>query len=109
MPITKFSQADDRPRTMLLRAGLLAGLAACQAGPTARISGQLVQSHQAALSTTAVGAPSSRRITHVMAVDPESASPNRVLASVGSDGHFSLDVNFGHPYVLVFVDASARG
>jgi hypothetical protein len=89
-------------------AALLA-VAACQAGSTATISGQLVETHSAALSTAGVETASGHRITHVMAVDPESASPNRVLAAVGTDGHFSLDVNFGHPYVLVFLDASARG
>jgi hypothetical protein len=82
----------------------------CGAGGKATISGRLVESHSAALSTAlAVGPEPSRAITHVMAVDPESASPTRVLAPVTSDGHFALDVNFGHPYVLVFLDGKAVG
>jgi hypothetical protein len=64
-------------------------------------------------STTArrigTAAPSQRRITHVMAVDPETASPERSLAAVGDDGSFTLGVAVGHPYVLVFVDATAVG
>jgi hypothetical protein len=82
--------------------------AACHAN-TATISGQLVETHAAALTMGAATPAPSRKITHVMAVDPESASPNRVLAPVTTDGHFSVDVNFGHPYVLVFIDATAVG
>jgi hypothetical protein len=92
---------------------LAAALAAPACGPsdTATISGQLVESRSSALSTdaTAVPAEPPRQITHVMAVDPESASPTRVLAPVAKDGHFKLEVNFGHPYVLVFIDASRVG
>src|ERR1043166_9118597 len=50
-----------------------------------------------------------RTITHVMAVDPESASPHRSLSTVGSDGSFTLVIETGRPYVLVFVDATAKG
>jgi hypothetical protein len=96
-------------KSALLRAAALLAVFGCQPGQTAHISGQLVESHRAALGTSGTAAVADRRITHVMAVDPESASPRRVLAAVGTNGHFSLDVNFGHPYVLVFVDASARG
>ena len=88
---------------------LLLLAAGCQAGATATISGQLVDSHRAALSTAPTPMAPGRAITHVMAVDPESVSPNRVLAAVRTDGRFSLDVNFGHPYVLVFLDSHAVG
>jgi hypothetical protein len=90
------------------RCALVLLLAACQSQTTATISGQLVAGRSSAL-TIGLGSPTSRAITHVMAVDPESASPNRVLAPVQKDGHFALEVNFGHPYVLVFIDASAVG
>jgi hypothetical protein len=94
----------------LVRCALFALTAgACQSSRSTHISGQLVGSQQAALSVASAAAPVARRITHVMAVDPESASPNRVLSRVSTDGHFSLDVNFGHPYVLVFVDGTAVG
>jgi hypothetical protein len=96
-------------KSALLRCCALLGLTACHPANTATISGQLVESHAAALSTGPGTPAPARKITHVMAVDPESASPNRVLAAVKTDGHFSLDVNFGHPYVLVFVDATAVG
>ncbi len=54
-------------------------------------------------------APGERTITHVMAVDPESASPHRSLAAVGADGGFELGLDVGRPYVLVFVDDTAVG
>lgn len=54
-------------------------------------------------------AASGRTVTHVMAVDPESASPRRSLAAVGADGSFELKIEVGRPYVLVFVDGTATG
>jgi len=50
-----------------------------------------------------------RTITHVMAVDPETASPRRSLAAIPSDGTFSLTVEAKRPYVIVFIDSSAVG
>jgi hypothetical protein len=58
--------------------------------------------------TVALAAPD-RTITHVMAVDPETASPHSTLAAVGADGSFELTVRPGTPYVLVFVDDTAVG
>ena len=69
------------------------------------ISGRLV-------TATARGAPGAappRRISHVMAVDPASATPHRALAPVASDGAFAIDVHVGAPYVLAFLDDSAVG
>jgi len=55
-------------------------------------------------------APAAQRtITHVMAVQPVSASPIRTLAEVAADGSFTLDVTPGQPYVFVFVDSTAVG
>jgi len=54
-------------------------------------------------------AAAARTITHVMAVDPETAAPRRTIASVGADGSFELGVESGRPYVLVFIDDSAVG
>jgi hypothetical protein len=48
-------------------------------------------------------------VTHVMAVNAESANPERALAAVQDDGSFELDIPPGSPYVLVFVDASQVG
>src|SRR5580765_293993 len=50
-----------------------------------------------------------RQITHVMAVDPETASPHRSIAQVGGDGSFTLTVEAGRPYVFVLVDSTAIG
>ncbi|CAN5912441.1 hypothetical protein BH11MYX2_BH11MYX2_02410 [soil metagenome] len=50
-----------------------------------------------------------RTITHVMAVQPISASPIRTIAEVKADGSFSLDVTPGQPYVFIFVDSTATG
>lgn len=52
---------------------------------------------------------SARVVTHVMAVNPQSASADRVLADVAADGSFHLDLGLGKPYVLVFIDSTARG
>jgi len=59
--------------------------------------------------TTGNLTPDHRTITHVMAVDPQSASPRRSLAALGADGSFSLAIETGRPYVLVFVDSTAVG
>lgn len=58
--------------------------------------------------TTGQAAPN-RTITHVMAVDPESASPRRALAAISANGDFELTLETGRPYVLVFVDSHAVG
>src|SRR5689334_1188491 len=50
-----------------------------------------------------------RTITHVMAVQPISASPIRTIAAIADDGTFTLEVTPGQPYVFVFVDSSAVG
>ncbi|MEO6775772.1 MAG: hypothetical protein ABI467_22620 [Kofleriaceae bacterium] len=60
-----------------------------------------------AARTAAPEAP--RTITHVMAVQPVSASPIRTIAEVGADGSFTLEVTPGQPYVFVFVDSTAVG
>ncbi|MBC7974614.1 MAG: hypothetical protein H7138_06470, partial [Myxococcales bacterium] len=54
-------------------------------------------------------AADAKTITHVMAVNPESANADRVLASVAADGSFSLALTVGRPYVLVFIDRTAVG
>ena len=58
---------------------------------------------------TAAPAAGPRTITHVMAVQPVSASPMRTIAAIGADGSFTLDVTPGQPYVFVFVDSTAVG
>jgi hypothetical protein len=91
---------------------LASAFSACQSDDTATISGHVVESRTAALTSgaaTGASATTARAITHVMAIDPESANPIRVLAPVARDGGFHLDVNFGHPYVLVFIDSSRIG
>jgi len=56
-----------------------------------------------------VSAAPNHGITHVMAVDPETASPHRTIAEVAGDGSFQLQVDAGRPYVFVFVDSHAVG
>lgn len=64
-----------------------------------------------AMTTAArsIGGAGVRTITHVMAVNPESATADRVLAEVKADGSFELALGLDKPYVLVFVDSTARG
>ena len=64
-----------------------------------------------AMTAARTSAPTAgpRTVTHVMAVQPISASPIRTIAAVGADGSFTLDVTPGQPYVFVFVDSTAVG
>jgi hypothetical protein len=62
-----------------------------------------------AARSTAAAAPAGRTITHVMAINPETASPHRTIGKVASDGSFELAVDTGKPYVLVFIDSAAVG
>ncbi|MEO8843836.1 MAG: hypothetical protein ABI591_06935 [Kofleriaceae bacterium] len=70
------------------------------------ISGQVGSMVSARTASPSAGP---RTITHVMAVQPVSASPMRTIAAVGADGSFTLDVTPGQPYVFVFVDSTAVG
>jgi len=70
------------------------------------ISGRVMMT--AARTMGATAAPN-RTVTHVMAVNPESASADRTIAKVGADGSFRLSVAVGKPYVFVFVDNTAVG
>jgi hypothetical protein len=60
-------------------------------------------------ASRSIAGASVRTITHVMAVNPESATADRALAEVKADGSFALSLGLDRPYVLVFVDATARG
>lgn len=65
----------------------------------------------ASMSTTAAvrlpnatsRAVSEKTITHVMAISPESANPERFVSTISADGAFSLNVDSGKPYVFVFI------
>ncbi|HET9992987.1 MAG TPA: hypothetical protein VFQ65_30840, partial [Kofleriaceae bacterium] len=63
----------------------------------------------ATISARSAAAVEARTITHVMAVQPVSASPMRTIAALAADGSFTLDVTPGQPYVFVFVDSTAVG
>ncbi|HSS02797.1 MAG TPA: hypothetical protein VLM79_37305, partial [Kofleriaceae bacterium] len=70
------------------------------------ISGSVAMS----VARTSAAAPANgRTITHVMAVNPETASAQRTIGKVASDGSFELSVDTGKPYVLVFIDSTAVG
>jgi hypothetical protein len=56
-----------------------------------------------------LSSPTTKTVTHVMAVNPETESANRSTSTVSSDGKFSLSVSPGRPYVLVFIDSSQVG
>lgn len=72
--------------------------------------GYTISGRVGSMVTARTAAPvAARTITHVMAVQPVSASPMRTIAPVGADGSFSLEVKPGQPYVFVFVDSTAVG
>lgn len=50
-----------------------------------------------------------KTISHVMAISPQAANPERFVAAVNSDGSFSLPIRTGSPYVFVFIDSSQTG
>jgi hypothetical protein len=93
----------DLLRVALVCAGLV-GAACAGGGGDFTISGRVAAS--AAGKPAAAGA---RTVTHVMAVNPETAAPRRTVAAVGEGGSFRLAVDAGKPYVIVFVDSSAVG
>ncbi|OGW61170.1 MAG: hypothetical protein A2638_04000 [Nitrospirae bacterium RIFCSPHIGHO2_01_FULL_66_17] len=66
-----------------------------------------------AVSITSLAKPAAARsalqkagpktITHVMAINPETSNPTRFISAVDSTGAFSLGIESGRPYVLVFI------
>src|SRR6185437_15821990 len=56
-----------------------------------------------------VASTATRTVTHVMAVNPQTASPERTVSAVDSQGNFSLSVPGGRPYVVVFIDSTQVG
>ena len=86
---------------------LLGGCGLLDEGSSFTISGRVLAPPTARRNL--VAAAGARTITHVMAVNPETASPQRTIAQVASDGSFELNVELGKPYVFVFVDDTAVG
>jgi hypothetical protein len=85
-------------------------LASACAGSSDDVGGYTISGRVGTMVTARTAAPSApRTVTHVMAVQPVSASPIRTIAAVGADGSFSLSVTPGEPYVFVFVDSTAVG
>ncbi len=60
------------------------------------------------ISLQAGGLTSSSNVTHVMAVNPSNSAPERTVSEV-KDGTFTLDVQPGRPYALVFIDSTKVG
>ncbi len=50
-----------------------------------------------------------KNVDYIMAVNPQTANPDRVLATVDAAGKFSLKVNSNRPYYLVLIDSSQVG
>jgi len=75
-------------------------------------SGKLVVSgkaHSSSVRLRGAHLAADPTISHVMAVNPESANADRSLTQVGADGSFSLSLTLGKPYVLVFIDSTQTG
>jgi hypothetical protein len=77
-------------------------------GARTALSGRIA-SVGAAHTLRGVAPAEPRTITHVMAIDPEAAAPRRTLAVVGADGAWTLEIDAGRPYALVFLDDQAIG
>ena len=67
------------------------------------------QGKLASTSVRIAGESRAKTVTHVMAVNPTSANPDRRLATVATDGTFSINVVGNRPWVLVFIDSSKTG
>ncbi|MDB4987657.1 MAG: hypothetical protein JWN04_2835, partial [Myxococcaceae bacterium] len=48
-------------------------------------------------------------VTHVMAVNPNSANPVRYLADIAADGTFAIGIDLNKPWVIVLVDSHYVG
>lgn len=75
------------------------------------ISGKVTSLTVSSLARDGLSAMSTKTITHVMAVSPSTSSQESHIASVSSDGSFSLGLDSGQPYIVVFVaqDGSLTG
>lgn len=56
-----------------------------------------------------VSSLASKTITHVMAMSPQTSSPERYIGEVGADGSFNLGIRTHAPYIFVFIDSSKVG
>lgn len=78
----------------------------CTKNPDFALSGKL--SNTAVFLKAQSTGSVTKNITHIMAISPESADPERYVGTVDKSGSFKLDIASGKPYVLVFV-ASEQG
>ncbi len=97
-------------KKFILGALLVVGVLGCsdQKGPVFALSGNLAvvpSSHYVIgrnASPRSIGGQ--QTVTHVMAINPGSSNPRRVVAEVNpTTGAFSLELDPGRPYVLVFI------
>lgn len=56
-----------------------------------------------------VRAMTTKTITHIMAISPQTSSPERYVSAISTDGSFSLGIKAGAPYVFVFIDENQVG
>ena len=83
-------------------------LAGCSSGNGFSISGKVRTTGSLSPGKLPAAAPDAQ-VTHVMAVSPSSQDAARVVAEVGADGTFDLQVDPSRPWVIVFIDASQVG
>lgn len=85
----------------------LVAAAACNGGARVQIGGRVSSAESALVAADAVAATA--RVTHVMAVTTSSQNAERVVAKIGADGSFDLEVDPARPWALVFIDATRVG
>ncbi|MGE3758352.1 MAG: hypothetical protein AB7H97_11380, partial [Pseudobdellovibrionaceae bacterium] len=67
------------------------------------VSGTLTSVSVSSLRHGQVGTRTAKTITHIMAVSPSTATSTRYVSAVASDGTFTLSIDSGKPWLIVFV------
>lgn len=91
----------------LVAAGIVGCSAAKDSGSSTNtnssVKGKLASVAVSSHSGSGVGALATKTITHIMAVSPSTSNSERYVSEVAADGTFSLGINSGKPYIIVFV------
>ncbi len=87
--------------SFLMNACSSGGSGSDAASTNSTVAGKLTSVTVSSMSD--VGAMAAKTITHIMAVSPSTSNAERYVSAVASDGSFSLGINSGKPYIIVFV------
>lgn len=97
--------------TGTLLAATLVGCSSATENTPSQNTNSSVKGKLANVSVSGVGTLAAKTITHIMAVSPSTTNSEKYVSEVAADGTFSLGINSGKPYIIVFVaqDGSLTG